>query len=328
SMGRGRARGLGVAPRAPRSTLLGVCAEDASATRRRHVTASSPSLRPAATAGQYPAPEAAPDQIALAQPLRTSSDRLQPAEGAAEQQDAGAPEPRGHVVEHDAGPAREVFGGAGGPGLELVEDAEGDEADDQRAGGGGRGDPGDQDAGHLVDAHDLRVLGPQAPLDAPRRPDADGRHHHRGNGHRDGPVRAQQQIKRNRAQRPPGARGERQVATPEPDRQHVRQHVGRRPGWRGPLRRRAHDCQTRSRSTQSNTSRRMATPFLAVASSMVSAGWMRKLAAYAIVNRPRRTASLKIRSVTWRGSGALVFLSETSSIRISSPAPSTKPTNG
>jgi len=64
-MGRGRARGLGVAPRALRSTLLGVCAEDASATKRHHVTASSPSLRSTATAGQYPAPEAAPDQIAL-----------------------------------------------------------------------------------------------------------------------------------------------------------------------------------------------------------------------------------------------------------------------
>jgi hypothetical protein len=36
--GEGRARGLGVAPRALRRTLLGVFAEDASPTKRRHVT--------------------------------------------------------------------------------------------------------------------------------------------------------------------------------------------------------------------------------------------------------------------------------------------------
>ena len=35
--------------------------------------------------------------------------------------------------------------------------------------------------------------------------------------------------------------------------------------------------QSRSRSTTSNTSRRISTPFFAVASSMVSAGWIRKL---------------------------------------------------
>jgi hypothetical protein len=61
---------------------------------------------------------------------------------------------------------------------------------------------------------------------------------------------------------------------------------------------------------------------------MVSAGWIRKLAAYAIVSSPRFTASVKMRSVTRRGRGCLVFLSLTSSIRINRPSPSTKPTNG
>jgi len=62
--------------------------------------------------------------------------------------------------------------------------------------------------------------------------------------------------------------------------------------------------------------------------SLKSDTWIRKLAAYAIVSNPRFTASLKMRSVTRRGNGSFVFLSLTSSIRISRPTPSTKPTNG
>ena len=49
----------------------------------------------------------------------------------------------------------------------------------------------------------------------------------------------------------------------------------RRRGWGRP----AHARQIFSRSTTSKTSRRISTPLRAVASSMVSAGWMRKLAA-------------------------------------------------
>src|SRR5450631_4603167 len=96
---------------------------------------------------------------------------LEPAEGAAGEHQHRAPDASRDVVEHDAGAAAEALGRAGRPGLDLIEQAKRQAADDQRAPGRWRGDPGDENAGDLVDADDLRVFEAEPPLDDARRPD-------------------------------------------------------------------------------------------------------------------------------------------------------------
>ena len=137
-------------------------------------------------------------------------------------------------------------------------------------------------------------------------------HHRRCNRDGDRAKRAQQQVKGDRAERACRAGRDRHVTAAEPDRQHVRGDVGGAPQRR---RRRGRRVVARSRLPdalafdRSKTSRRMATPLRAVASSIVSAGWMRKLAAYAMVRS--RAARTRRRCAPSRdvAAAALVFLS-------------------
>ena len=104
---------------------------------------------------------------------------------------------------------------AGGPRLPLIQDPEQHEAGDEAGPGGRGGEPGDEDAGHLVDADDLRVLGAEAALDDAGGPQAHQRDRERRDRDRDRAVGAQNEIERDGAGGAGSAGGDGDVAAAE-----------------------------------------------------------------------------------------------------------------